>query len=177
MNKNYTVSTSKLPKYLTKTEVDIILDKAKNDNRRNHLILLTLFRTGLRNSELVNLKKQDIKDQQITVYDGKGKKDRAIPLDNELDHLLGLYSDNLKPTDNLFPLSTRAIRNIVKKYSDKKEVHPHTFRHSFAVYCLKAGVNVRALQKVLGHASLSNTQVYLDIVNEDVKTEFKKVVF
>jgi integrase/recombinase XerD len=78
----------------------------------------------------------------------------------------------MKAEDSLFPLSTRQIRNIVYRYS---ELHPHTFRHSFAVYCLRNGMNLRALQKILGHSGLNTTQVYLDLVGADLQDEYKKV--
>jgi len=165
-----------LPKYISKEEIMNMLDRAKKHRYRNYILLLTLWRTGMRNSELVNLKKQDIHDKKIIVRQGKGKKDRVIPLESELGNLLGLYTDQLKPRDKLFKLSDRQIRNIVKKYAPVDiDVHPHTFRHSFAVYCLENGMNIRTLQKVLGHSSLTTTQVYLDIVGEDVIDNFRKV--
>lgn len=162
----------KLPKYLPKAEILSILDKAKNDNRRNYLILLTLWRTGLRVSELVNLRKRDIKDGNIFVMQGKGKKDRVIPLEKELDATWGFYLDGLSPKDRVFNMTDRNVRYIVKRYSD---AHPHTFRHSFAVYTLKAGMNIRSLQKILGHENLETTAEYLDVIGKDVKTDFEKV--
>jgi len=72
----------RLIKYLEKTKVDEMLDRARQDNRRNYLIMLTLWRTGIRNSELVNLKKRDIKfdEERIIIRQGKGKKDRWVPI-------------------------------------------------------------------------------------------------
>jgi integrase/recombinase XerD len=93
----------------------------------------------------------------------------------------------MKSSDKVFPLTERQVRNIIYKYSpyhlekrDEKEikvydVHPHTIRHSFAVHCLKNGINLRALQKILGHNSLTTTQIYLDIVGKDIKDDFNKV--
>ena len=153
-----------------------ILDKAKKDRYRNYVLLLTLWRTGMRNSDIVNLKKQDIQDKTIIVRQGKGKKDRVIPLESELGNLLGLFIDRLKPRDKLFPITDRQVRNIVYKYSpDELDVHPHTFRHSFAVHCLKSGMNIRTLQRILGHTSLTTTQVYLDLVGKDIVDDFEKV--
>jgi len=166
----------KLPKYISKEEITSMLDKAKKDRYRNFILLLTLWRTGLRVSELVNLRKCDIQDDAIFVKQGKFKKDRIIPLESELSNLLGLYVDRLHHKDKLFPLTDRQIRNITYKYSpDYFNVHPHTFRHSFAVHCLKNGMNLRSLQKILGHTSLATTQVYLDIVGKDIKEDFGKV--
>jgi len=94
-----------LPRYCTKEVISNILDKAKKDRYRNYILLLTLWRTGLRVSELVNLKKQDIADNAIMVRQGKGKKDRRVRLESELGNILGLYMDRLKPRDQLFPIS------------------------------------------------------------------------
>jgi len=175
-NKPYTTSTKQLPKYISKEEIMNILDKAKKDRYRNYILLLTLWRTGMRNSDIVNLKKQDIQDNTIIVRQGKGKKDRVIPLESELGNLLGLFIDRLKPRDKLFPITDRQVRNIVYKYApDDLDVHPHTFRHSFAVYCIKSGMNIRTLQRILGHTSLTTTQVYLDLVGKDIVDDFKKV--
>jgi site-specific recombinase XerD len=165
-----------LPKYLTDTEISHILDNAKKTNYRDFIILLTLWRTGMRNSELVNLRKNDIVDSQIIVREGKGRKDRVIPLESELENLLRLYSDRLGYRDVLFELSDRQIRNIVYKHSPAEyKAHPHTFRHSFAVHCLKEGMNIRTLQKILGHSHLTTTAIYLDLVGKDLSDDFKKV--
>jgi len=175
-DKPYTTTVKQLPKYISKEEIMNILDKAKKDRYRYYVLLLTLWRTGMRNSDIVNLKKQDIKDNTIIVRQGKGKKDRVIPLESELGNLLGLFIDRLKPRDKLFPISQRQVRNIVYKYSpDELDVHPHTFRHSFAVHCLKSGMNIRTLQRILGHTSLTTTQVYLDLVGKDIVDDFEKV--
>ena len=177
----------RLPKYITQEEIMGMLDKAKKDRYRNYILLLALSRTGLRVSEITQLCKRDIIDNAIIVRQGKGKKDRYIPLEKELGNLLGLYIDRMNPRDGLFPLSERQVRNIVYKYSPwyeeivkgrkvkRYEVHPHTLRHSFAVHCLKNHMNIRNLQKILGHSSLTTTQVYLDVTGEDVAENFWKV--
>src|SRR6056297_537167 len=106
-----------LPKYLTKEEISQILQTAKQFNYRDFIILLTLWRTGVRNSEVINIRKNDLKDGKLIVRQGKGKKDRVVPLESELENLLRLYSDRLGYRDVLFSLSDRQIRNIVYKYS------------------------------------------------------------
>lgn len=173
---DFSLKPKSLPKYISKEEISDILDKAKKSRYRDYILLLTLWRTGMRVSEIVELKKMDIVDGTIIVRDSKHHKDRVIPLESELGNLLGLFSDSMKPRDILFPLSERQIRNIVYNYSPNDlNVHPHTFRHSFAVYCLKKGMNLRTLQKILGHSSLTTTQVYLDIVGKDIKDDFGRV--
>jgi len=162
-----------IPKYLTKEVIEHILDKAKKDSFRNYLVINTLWKTGLRVSELTNLRKCDIHDNAIFVIKGKGSKDRIVPLEKELDTLLHMWSDRMSTREKLFKIKPRQVRNIVYKYD--KSVHPHTFRHSFAVHCLKNGVNLRSLQKLLGHDYLQTTQIYLDIVAKDVRDDFDKV--
>lgn len=174
----FSTTPKTLPKYITEKEISDILDHAKKDSYRNYVLLLTMWRTGLRASEIVKLKKKDMINNNIIVRQGKGKKDRSIPLESELNNILGLYADRLGNNDILFPMTTRQIYNIVVKYAPKDlDVHPHTFRHSFAVYCLKQGMNLRSLQKILGHSNLNTTQVYLDVIGEDVADDFKKVVW
>jgi integrase/recombinase XerD len=169
-----------LPKFVSKEVIEQIIDKAKHDNskhgRRNHLILLILWRTGLRGAEVINLRKKDIGSDSLIVRGGKGGKDRYVPLDSELVNMLGIYCDTMKADGHLFDLSVRQLRNIVYKYKvEGYDIHPHTFRHSYAVYCLKSGMNLRTLQKILGHSGLNTTQIYLDLAGSDIKEEFGKV--
>jgi len=180
VEKPYSPTQKSLPRYQTKEVITNILDKAKKDRYRNYILLLILWRTGLRVSEVVKLEKRDIIEGNLLVRLGKGKKDRVVPLESELDTLLLGYIDAMKSRDKLFKFSDRQVRNVVKKYTPdelKKDIHPHTFRHSFAVYCLKNGMNLRTLQKILGHSSLTTTQKYLDIVGQDITDDFKKVVW
>jgi len=167
----------KLPKYLVKTKIDEMLERARIDNKRNYLILLTLWRTGIRNSELVNLRKGDIKFEEgrIIIHQGKGNKDRWIPLDKTLGDLLAYHTGDMSLDDIVFPLSTAQIRNIVHRYEGDNVVKPHSFRHSFAVYCLRNGMNIRVLQKMLGHRDLATTAIYLDLIGEDIIKDYQKV--
>lgn len=174
--KQFDNTPKELPKYCSKEEIEQIIDKANHDTgkhaRRNHTILTVLWQTGMRAEEITNLRKKDIQVDTIIIRGGKGGKDRVIPVKNDLRTLLLLYSDQMNGEDRIFPLTTRQIRNIVYRYS---EMHPHTFRHSFAVHCLKSGMNIRTLQKILGHSGLNTTQVYLDLSGVDVNEEYKKV--
>lgn len=172
----FPTQTKRLPKYITQTEIISMLNKAKKDRYRNYILILVLARTGVRVSEIVSLQKRDIQEDTIIVRQGKGKKDRVIPLEKELGNLLGLYVDRMSPKEKLFDITDRQVRNIVYKYAPKDlDVHPHTLRHSFAVHCLKGGMNIRNLQKILGHSSLTTTQVYLDVTGSDVAENFWKV--
>ena len=177
-NKN---SRDKLPDYHKKSEVKNIISEAQNENKRDYLILKTLWETGLRVSELANLKRKDLdfENNELKVRSGKGGKDRIIPLTNSLSDLLDVKFGDLKQNEFLFDISDRQIRNIVKKYGKKAgiDTHPHKFRHSFAINCLRSGMDLRTLQRLLGHSDLSTTQVYLQITADDVKNEFRKVKF
>lgn len=173
-------SWQSLPKYLKEKDIEKILENAQENSNRDHLIILTLYRTGLRVSELTNLKKKDIdfKEGLLTVRDGKGGKDRIVPIESELCNLLGYYADGMGDKEELFDISNRQVGRITKKYAPEdleERVSPHKFRHSFGVHCIKEGMNLRTLQKILGHSDLATTQVYLDLAGEDVKEDFGKV--
>ena len=167
-----------LPKYIRQSEISTMLNDAKKKSYRDYILILVMSRTGIRVSEVVAIRKRDIDDGKLIVRQGKGKKDRLVPLEDELNTILGLFMDQLSPRDKLFKLTDRQVRNIVYKYKpDGLDVSPHTLRHSFAVHCLKSGMNLRTLQKILGHGSLTTTQEYLDVVGADVVDDFKKVVW
>lgn len=173
-------SWDKLPKYLKKKDIKKILENAKENRKRDYLMILTLYRTGLRVSELTSIRKQDLdlKEQLLTVRDGKGGKDRVVPIEDELANLIGFYTDDMTSKDKLFDISNRQVGRICKKYAPdhlEERVSPHKFRHSFGVHCVKEGMNLRTIQKILGHSDLSTTQVYLDLAGEDVKEDFDKV--
>jgi len=167
----------KLPKYYTKQEILDVLDKANHDmnkhGRRNYLIMFTLWCTGMRVSDLVNLIKNDIKDNAIVIRKGKGKKDRVIPISLELRNLLLTKADNLPGNSRVFPLTRHQINNIIKKYD--RTLHAHVFRHSFAVHFLKSGGNIRSLQLILGHKHINTTQVYLILSGVDLADDYNKV--
>lgn len=164
-----------LPKYLAWEEIIALLDAAKKTRYRDFVLLLTLTRTGMRVSDVVHFRKGDIINDTIVVRKGKGKKDRVIPLESELNNILGLYVDRMKPKQRVFPITERQVRNVLYKY--RPDLHPHILRHSFAVHCLKSGMNLRTLQKILGHSVINTTQIYLDVSGEDIKEDFRKVKF
>ncbi len=175
----------KLPKYLKEDEVRKLLNAPDRQKTRDRLILRILYRCGLRVSELTSLKIEDIDfdEGMITVREGKGDKDRIVPIDNETLDLIQLYKGDAEEgvlilSQRNEPLSTRQVERIVKKYADEaeinKNVYPHMLRHSFAVHSLKAGMNLRSVQKMLGHSSLTTTQIYLDLTGEDVKKDYEE---
>lgn len=167
----------KIPTVLTKEEVIRLISSAKTSKSR--LILQMLYSSGLRVSELVNLKKQDLDFNENIgwVRSGKGKKDRMFILSKKLSIKLKKFSDKNLDWHYVFsenkPLSTRNIQKIVQKASFfaniNKEVHPHTLRHSFATHLLDAGTDLRKIQELLGHSSIATTQVYTHISTEQLK--------
>jgi integrase/recombinase XerD len=164
-----------LPKYQEKESIETILNRAHGDDQRNYLMLRTLWETGIRVSELTHLCKKDIKDDILMIRLGKGSKDRIVPVNRTLKDLLTYYSAQLTLEDKLFPISSVSVRNVCKKYQGEVKLHPHVFRHSFSVYYLKSGGNIKCLQKILGHNSLTTTSVYLDLIGDDVKDDYKKI--
>ena len=178
-----------LPKYLKEREVQKLLNAPERDNYRNRLILRLLYRCGLRVSELTNLRIEDIMfgDNHLIVRRGKGGKDRVVPVDHyTLDMIEDFLRDDetneiaksgyLIQSERNERMSTRQVERIVAEYGLKagipQQIHPHMLRHSFAVHCLKAGMNLRTVQKMLGHSSLTTTQIYLDITGDDVKQDY-----
>jgi len=182
--KRYPKRSKDLPKYLKNEEVNKILERAEETRKRDYLIILTIYRTGIRSGELlksyhndnhVRVKDLSLSEGILTVRDGKGDKDRVIPLTEDLKEDLAWWIKDKDPNEPLFDISARTVRDMVKKYSDKDWVHPHTLRHSFAVHCKKQGMDLRSLQKMLGHSDLATTQVYLDLTVEDVKEDLEEV--
>ena len=174
----YDTTPKTLPKYVEREVIIEMLEAARNHKMRNYIMILTLWKTGIRASELIHLKKIHIKSDCIEIHLGKGKKDRVVPLADDLNNILALFTDNIGKNDFLFSIGRRQLQNIVHTYEPEGfNVHPHTVRHSFAVYCLINGLNIRSLQKILGHSSLEYTAIYLDVVAKDVKEDFKKIVW
>ncbi|MEK6879788.1 MAG: site-specific tyrosine recombinase/integron integrase [Nanoarchaeota archaeon] len=147
--------------------------------KKSNLILQLLYSSGLRVSELVNLKHTDIDFKQNIgwVRKGKGKKDRMFILSNKLSLKLQNFSSKNYDWNYLFskekPMTTRNLQKIVKITAEKagiqKKVHPHTLRHSFATHLLENGVDIRKIQVLLGHSSLTTTQIYTHVSNVELK--------
>ncbi len=167
---------SKLPEVLTKDEVKRMIESA--DNQKSRLIISLLYSTGLRVSELVNLKVEEVNfaDKSGWVRRGKGAKDRIFVLSESLGKELQEYL-NGKGHKFIFskeePLTTRNIQKIIKgtkiRAGISKKVTPHTLRHSFATHLLEQGTDIRMIQTLLGHSSLSTTSLYTHISSEQIK--------
>ena len=168
----------KLPEVLTKNEVRDLIEST--DTVKSRLIVSLLYSTGLRVSELVNLKMSDLnlEDKTGWVRRGKGSKDRLFMMSESLSKELKEYFES-KGKENEFvfsknkPLTTRNIQKIIKGASRRsgitKKTTPHTLRHSFATHLLEQGIDIRVIQAMLGHSSLSTTQVYTHVSSDQLK--------
>lgn len=172
----------KLPVYLEVEEIDLMLsfiDRSTAEGERNVAMLETMYSCGLRVSELISLKLSDlhIKDEFISVI-GKGDKQRLIPIGGKALKLIKNYIDhhrihiNIKKNhvDSLFlskrgtSISRQMVFYIIKDLGAlagiKKELSPHTFRHSFATHLVEGGADLRVVQEMLGHQSIITTEIY-----------------
>jgi len=173
----------KLPEVLSVSEIDSMIgqiDLSKPEGHRNKAIIETLYGCGLRVSELVNLRITDIHYGEgfITVT-GKGSKQRLVPISNralkELDiynkdrsRLPAIYDQNIVFLNRRGRRLTRAmiftiIKDLAAKAGIRKNISPHTFRHSFATHLVEGGADLRAVQEMLGHESILTTEIYTHI--------------
>jgi integrase/recombinase XerD len=179
-----------LPKSLTEKEVEALLeapDTADCLGNRDRTMLEVLYATGLRVTELVNLKLSQINlNQGVIRVVGKGDKERLIPLGEEsiewidqfikgarAEILLDRQSDYLFPTRRGDHMTRQAFWHLIKRYATKADVSeklsPHTLRHAFATHLLNHGADLRVVQMLLGHSDLSTTQIYTHVARERLK--------
>ncbi len=179
-----------LPKSLTEDEVESLLSAPLVTDplgHRDRTMLEVLYATGLRVSELVNLKYSAVNmNQGVLRVTGKGNRDRLIPLGEEAvrwlkDFMVTARNEILleRSTDYLFPtrrgdrMTRQAFWHIIKRYARKssidKDLSPHTLRHAFATHLLNHGADLRVVQMLLGHSDLSTTQIYTHVARERLK--------
>ncbi|MEC8537279.1 MAG: site-specific tyrosine recombinase XerD [Bacteroidota bacterium] len=183
----------KLPIVLSTEEIDRIIscfDLSKENGERNRTIIECLYSCGLRVTELVNLKISEINfiDGYIKII-GKGNKQRITPINKKLSTYLKNYIDSIRSklkidksnSDYLFlnrrgkKISRVLVFNIVKtacqKVGIKKNISPHTFRHSFATHLVEGGADLRAVQEMLGHSNITTTEIYTHLDTNYLKEE------
>lgn len=175
----------KLPDTLSVQEIDMLIaaiDMSKDEGERNRAMLETLYSCGLRVSELVSLKISDLFfEEGFIKITGKGNKQRFVPIGESTQKYILLYKDFVRThlniqkghEDTLFlnrrgRQLTRAmvftiIKNLAVKIGLKKAISPHTFRHSFATHLLENGADLRSIQMMLGHESITTTEVYMHL--------------
>lgn len=181
-----------LPEYLSTEEVDALensIDLTSNEGHRNRAIIEVFFSCGLRVSELTNLKLSDLfLPQGFIRVNGKGGKQRLVPISERAIHELELWFDdrrqmNIKPGEEDYVFLNRRghhltrtmILIMVKRQAEaagiKKTISPHTLRHSFATALLKGGADLRIIQELLGHADLGTTEIYTHMDDESLRQE------
>ncbi len=177
-----------LPKALTREEVRKLLSVIPPTKTRDRLIVLLLYGAGLRVSELCNLRKSDVDFERglVLVRSGKGAKDRVVPLPDALVAEIRNYlsrrddeSEYLIVEDRRSEkgrLSPKTVWYLLRKYGNRAgiRVTPHMLRHSFATHMLENGVDIRAIQELLGHSNLSTTQIYTKVTVEHLKKAQEK---
>lgn len=173
----------KLPDTLSITEINSIIeaiDLSTNEGERNKAMLETLYSCGLRVSELVNLKLSKLMlDEGFIIVTGKGDKERIVPIGSVAQKHIQIYITSIrnhmltikKESEDVLFLNRRGaklsrvmvftiIKQLVQKAGIHKNVSPHTFRHSFATHLVEGGADLRAIQEMLGHESITTTEIY-----------------
>ncbi len=175
----YQKTGRQLPEIMSGAELDALFRSVTNIKHR--AILMTTYSAGLRVSEVVSLRVSDLDSQRmvIRVEQGKGKKDRYVPLSAALLPILRQYYRAARPGQWLFPgqnpelpLTRTSVEKLFKKSRDRagisKNVTVHSLRHSFATHLLEKGVDIRTIQQLLGHRCLSSTQIYTHVAKNYV---------
>jgi len=186
----------KLPDTLSIEEIDSLInaiDLSKPEGQRNKAILETLYSCGLRVSELTNLKISDLFfEEGFIKVTGKGDKQRFVPIGPSTQKYITIYVKEIRSHITISPLYkdtlflnrrgkqlTRAmIFTIIKQLAEKiglnKNISPHTFRHSFATHLLENGADLRAIQLMLGHESITTTEIYMHVDRSHLKEVLTK---
>ena len=187
-------ATQKLPQILTSQEVDLLLDQPQcvdMKGYRDKAMLELLYATGIRVSELISLNITDVDLASAVIHCQKKDKMRAIPLYPKAVMALSEYIEFIRPQmiatpdeQSLFVnisgerMSRQGFWKIIKHYQQKagieKTITPHTLRHSFAAHLLENGADLHSIQEMLGHADISSTQVYSQLVKKQLKDVYSK---
>ena len=201
VNLNAPKKPKSLPKFLTKAEIETILSGIQIDTPagfRNRTILELLWATGMRISELSELNFEDLnlENNEITVF-GKGAKERIVLISDRAKNFLQRYIETARPliakgfdteikseknpvfiNNTGYRLQNKTIRNVINQtvtnLNFPKHVTPHMFRHSFATHLIENGADLRIVQELLGHASISNTQIYTHISTKHLQEVFEQ---
>ena len=203
LNPAEAIRTPKQPKYLprvlTKGDAAALMEFPTNQaggSLRDRALLETLYSTGARVSELVGIDLDDLRASEGVVHlRGKGRKERIVPIGDVALRAIQAYLDEQTLTKTRYPttttrvsspifrnsrggrLTTRSVARIVARYSNRLvggSVSPHTLRHSFATHLLDEGADLRSIQEMLGHASLSTTQKYTHLATDQLLAVYDK---
>ncbi|MBW6536675.1 MAG: site-specific integrase [Mariniphaga sp.] len=169
----------KLPDVLSKEEIAAMIKST--ENKKHKCLIAVIYSCGLRRSEAVNLKTEeiDLKRMQVKIRGGKGKKDRYVPLAKKTLVYLNEYYKNDEPKIFVFEVkpgrkySATSVYNVIKKTAKnagvQKRVYPHILRHSFATHNLEQGMDLRFIQELLGHESSKTTEIYTHVSQKDLQ--------
>ena len=183
-----------LPEYLSEDEIDLLLDIEVTDpfTARNKAILELMYATGLRISEVISLEFKNIDFEECIVrVMGKGSKERIVPINDYALKALSTYIDDYRPlmikkdiNNYIFlnnhgkQMTRQGVFKMIKqeclKKGIKKDISPHTIRHTFATHLLLNGADLRIIQELLGHSDISTTQIYTHLTNEELYNDYKK---
>lgn len=175
----------KLPDVLSEEDIDKLINAinlAKPEGHRNKAMLETLYSCGLRVSELISLKISDLYfDEGFISVTGKGDKQRFVPIAQSTQKFINIYIEEIrrhvniqKGHEDILFLNRRGkqltramiftiIKNLAQEIKLQKKISPHTFRHSFATHLLQNGADLRAIQQMLGHESITTTEIYMHV--------------
>ena len=187
-------NTQKLPQILTSAEVELLLDQPScvdAKGYRDKAMLELLYATGIRVSELINLNVDDVNLSAGVLRCKSKNKERFIPMYPAAIKALSEYAEFIRPEMVAIPdepsffvnvngerMSRQGFWKIIKSYQQKagieKDITPHTLRHSFAAHLLENGADIHSIQEMLGHADISSTQIYSQLVKKQLKDVYKK---
>ena len=181
----------KLPEVLTIAQMNAMIDAIPRDKlsgKRDAAMLELMYATGIRVSEVIELRMdQYYAEEQFIRVMGKGHKERLVPFGecarhSVADYLAARQASHVAPSPYLFlsnrqaPMTRQAVWKMVKKYAKivniPFEVTPHTIRHTFATHLLNNGVDLRAIQEMLGHSDISTTQIYVHVAFDDIENQY-----
>jgi integrase/recombinase XerD len=170
----------RIPDVLTKEEVNRLIEAIPT--KKSKLMVQMAYACGFRVSEIINLKIKDLNFEEMVGYvrQGKGRKDRLFNIPQKIVNKIKKQTEFQKEMNQEYLFSgkkgsltdrnlQKIVRNAAKKAGIKKDVHPHTLRHSFATHLLENGTDIRIIQELLGHADLSTTQIYTHVSTEELK--------
>ena len=172
-------------------EIDLFLRHVRR--YRDFSVALTMLLCGLRSQEVISLRPQDVNFQENSLrVRGKGRRERFVPMPQRLMQLLNRYLDLERPSnaaDAFFvilqgkktgqPLTRSGIRRMFRYRREKlgiSKLRPHQFRHAFASDMARAGMPITTLQRLMGHADLTTTQIYIELFLDDIRAEYEKAI-
>ena len=167
-----------MPRYTENSDIEKLFSAIQNKKThkgcitRDSLLVELALKTGMRRAELANLEPRDIHSDFLVVMNGKGGKDRLIPLVHSTAQRLHNFIGNMRPDEKVFKLKAPCISNKIRQLAKKAglgDFHTHTMRHKFATDLLEKGANIKVIQELLGHENLATTEVYLSLTDQGLR--------